>query len=471
MTGATPDPPAVAAPPSRLDILLNHLRKPVDGSSLAVFRIAFGVIAMIEVYRYFSNDWVNRYWVEPGLHLTYVGFGWVHPLPETGMYVLWALLAFAALGITLGVAYRASCLVFALGFSYSFLLDAGRYLNHFYLIALLAFLLACVPADRVWSLDVGTGRRSKKDRPIPAWSLWLLRFQIAVVYVYGAIAKLEPDWLRGEPMATWLARESDRALIGPLLVQDWMGPAMAWAGLGLDLLIVFAVAWRRTRIPALIAAGSFHLINNELFTIGVFPYLAFASLLLFCEPDWPRAIQRRVEGRTGRTPVVYEAPPPLTSPRDRKMATIALALAAVFVVAQLTVPLRHVFFPGRATWTEAGHNFSWHMKLRIKTGETYFVVVDPATRKAVAVNPTIELTYWQYEKMTTRPELIRQFAHHLARRYAEQGTPGVKVYARSTASLNNRPEQQFIDPDVDLAAQSPTLGTPSWVVPLMYPLP
>ena len=472
MTGTTPESAPDVARVHRLDALLARLRAPIDGSSLAVFRIVFGLIALIEVYRYFAHAWISRYWVDPTVHFTYTGFGWVHPMGEAAMHALWMILGGAAAGIMLGIFYRASCLVFALGFGYSFLLESARYLNHFYLIALLALLLAFVPADRVWTLDVRIRKPPKPEqRGVPAWSLWLLRFQVGVVYVYGAIAKMESDWLRGEPMGTWLADESDRPLVGSLLAQEWMGPAMAWAGLFFDLLIVFAVWWRPTRIPALIAAASFHFINNNLFDIGVFPYLAFAALLLFCEPDWPRRIQRRMAGPTAPPLAAFEPPPPITEPRKRMLAKVALAVAAVFVVAQLTIPLRHVVFSGKSNWTEAGHTFAWHMKLRIKDGEATFVVLNPDTRQAVMVDPNLELASWQYSKMAVRPEMLRQYAHHLADRFAEGGLPDVKVYARTSASLNGRPHQPLVDPSVDLAAEPASLGTPSWVVPLKHPLP
>jgi vitamin K-dependent gamma-carboxylase len=449
----------------RLDALQTRLRAPVDGASLAFFRIAFGLIALVEVYRYVSKGWVSRYWVDPTFHFTYTGFGWVRPPPEGVMFILWGLLAVAAVGITLGAFYRISCVTFALIFGYCFLIEAARYLNHFYLIALLAALLAIVPAHRVWSVD-SWSRRRPPGGSVPTWSLWLLRFQIAVVYVYGGIAKIEPDWLRGEPMTTWLGRQGDLPLVGSLLTADGAGIAAAWAGLFFDLFIVAAVAWRRTRVVALVFAAAFHLINNELFSLGIFPYLAFAALLLFCDPAWPRTTWYRLGGR----PPTPMAPAEATTPR-RFLAPVALGIAAVYVVAQLLVPFRHLPEPGRSNWTEAGHTFAWHMKLRIKTGTVSFRVVDPARDDMTTVDPTDVLSSWQYSKMAIRPEMIRQFAHHLADLSAENGVPGVEVYAWTQASLNGRPTQQLVDPRVDLAAEPVSFGAPDWVRPLGHPLP
>lgn len=447
---------------SVLDRLIERSRQPIDTASLAVFRILFGLIALVEVGRYFAHDWIRRYWEEPTFHFHYVGWGWVAPLPPPGMVLLWVLLGVAALAIMLGAFYRVATVVFAVAFGYSFLVETARYLNHFYFIELLAILLVFVPAHHVWSVDAWRHRWT--DRPSPAWALWLLRFQIGAVYVGGGIAKIDPDWLRGQPMGEWLSRDTDFFLIGGLFDHPWAGVAAAWLGMVFDLGIVFAVWWQPTRLLALNAAVIFHFINAQLFIIGVFPFLALASLLLFCPPDWPRQVVADLQARK-RT--ARDHGPPGARPR---FARAWFALAALFVASQVLIPLRHVVMPGRAAWTEGGHTFSWHMKLRDKEGEAMFRVVDPATGSAAVIDPQYHLTSWQYTAMTGRPELLRQYAVHLADTMAAQGSRP-RVYAMTAVSLNGRRPQPLIDPTVDLGAQRATLGTPSWVVPLKYPLP
>ncbi|MDF2697959.1 MAG: Vitamin K-dependent gamma-carboxylase, partial [Labilithrix sp.] len=45
---------------------------------------------------------------------------------------------------------------------------------------------------------------------MPAWVLWLVRFQIGLVYFYGGVGKLETDWLfRAMPLRIWLAANGD----------------------------------------------------------------------------------------------------------------------------------------------------------------------------------------------------------------------------------------------------------------------
>jgi vitamin K-dependent gamma-carboxylase len=452
-----------------LDRILVRARTPVDSASLAVFRIIFGAIGVWEVSRYFHHGWIARYWEEPDFHFNYVGFGWVEPLPAPGMQVLWAVLGIAAFAIAIGAYYRVAAIVFALCFGYSFLLETGMYLNHFYFLELLAILMVFVPAHHVWSFDAWR-QGWDANRSSPAWAVWILRFQIAVLYVGGGIAKIESDWLRGQPMSMWLDHRDHFPLIGQFFDHPWAGLIAAWSGMLFDLFIVFAVWWRPTRLPALVAATLFHFTNSQLFSIGVFPFLALACLTLFCEPDWPRALIRMLEGRrwTSRS---FEAPPALVG-RARTLATGGLVVALIFAAFQVIVPLRHYAMPGRSTWTEAGHTFSWHMKQRDKEGDVAFMLRWPGGPAHYLV-PADHLPSFQYNAMKTRPELIRQYAHHLAD-FAAEHDPAKRrpeVYAIAFVSLNGRKPQRMIDEKVDLAAEPPTLGTPSWVVPLREPLP
>jgi len=452
-----------------LERLLVKARTPVDAASLAVFRIIFGAIGTWEVGRYFHHGWIVRYWEEPEFHFHYVGFGWVEPLPAPGMQVLWAVLGVAAFAIAIGAYYRVAAVVFAIGFGYSFLLETAMYLNHFYFLELLAILMVFVPAHRVWSFDAWRSGWTH-DQPVGLWAVWVLRFQVAVLYVGGGIAKLDPDWLRGQPMSMWLGARTDFPLIGGLFDHPSAGLIGAWSGLLFDLFIVFAVAWRRTRLLALAAALIFHFTNSQLFSIGVFPFLALGCLTLFCEPDWPRALIRRLEGRRW-TPASFEAPPALVG-RAKTVASAGVVLALIFAAVQVLVPLRHFAMPGRSTWTEAGHTFSWHMKQRDKEGNVAFTLSRPGELDEYVL-PSEHLPSWQYNSMKTRPELIRQYAHHVADLAVERepSKPRPAVYGFAVVSLNGRKPQEMIDEKVDLAAEPATLGTPSWVVPLREPLP
>ena len=60
----------------------------VDISSLVAFRIFFGIIMLVEVYRYFEKGWIPRYWIEPKLNFPYWPFHFLTPFEGNGMYYL-----------------------------------------------------------------------------------------------------------------------------------------------------------------------------------------------------------------------------------------------------------------------------------------------------------------------------------------------------------------------------------------------
>src|SRR5437660_6300126 len=173
--------------------------EPVDIASLVFFRVVFGLLMVWDAYQHFVLNRIYTWWIEPRFLFKYYGFSWVHPWPGHVLYIHWLALGFFAFFVAVGFAYRFSAPLFFLSYSYFFLLDQTRYQNHTYLICLLAFLLIFLPANRAWSVDAWLWPRLRSDTT-PAWTVWLLRTQMAIVYFFGGIAKIEPDWLRGEPM-------------------------------------------------------------------------------------------------------------------------------------------------------------------------------------------------------------------------------------------------------------------------------
>ena len=71
--------------------------------------------------------------------------------------------------------------------------------------------------------------------------------QIFIVYFYGGIAKINPDWLRGEPMRHWLQNSSDFPVVGPFLTTELAAYLFSYGGLLFDLLIGFILLSSKTR--------------------------------------------------------------------------------------------------------------------------------------------------------------------------------------------------------------------------------
>ncbi|NOK59975.1 MAG: hypothetical protein GFH27_549291n167 [Chloroflexi bacterium AL-W] len=454
-----------------------YLQEPVDGSSLALFRILFGVIMLWEVWRYVSKGWIDRYYIDPTFFFSYVPF--IRPWEGEGMYWHFGLLGLLSVMMALGLHYRIASILFFPAFTYVFLLDKTQYLNHFYLISLISLLLAIVPAHRAWSLD---RLRSRDTSPgmVPRWSLAILRAQIVVVYFYGGIAKLNPDWLQGQPIGMWLAQNSDSSILGPLLVQKWTGLVFAYGGLVVDLSVGFLLLFRRTFWLGVIIVLMFNLINADVFQIGIFPFFMIGALVLFPRPDWPRRLldgkqpQKRVRRKNHqKTDSTAPLPEEILPTSRRRMPVFELGSGVLIILvlhlylaANLTVPLRHWLYPSNVNWSEEGHRFSWRMKLRDKSVNLAMFATNPQTGERTEIDFDEWLTDRQRRKMSARPDMILQFAHYYADRYEEQHGIRPIVNARAYASLNGRPPQVMIDFEVDLASQPVTLGASAWILPL-----
>ena len=407
----------------------------------------FGLLMAGAMVRVLAKGWVDTVLLAPAFHFSYPGFDWVRPLPPGLMHAFVAGLVACALGVAAGFFYRACAVLFFFGFTYLELIERANYLNHYWLVTLLAGLCAVLPLHREWSWDAVHGRVAR-DPFAPGWMLWLLRFQVAVVYVFAGLAKLNADWLlRAEPLRTWLAARADVPLLGPWLAEPGMAFAMSWAGAAYDLGIVAALLCVRTRPAAYATVMVFHIATALLFPIGLFPWLMIAAATLFFPPDWPR--RRSSEPRVSRLEL-FPTPP-----------RWAIASIMVFCVVQIALPLRPFLSEGNSAWTGHGFNFSWRVMLAERSGHVEFFAYDPATQQRWRLATRGKLTPWQERLMAQEPELIRQFAVRLADDLRCGGHAGVEVRADAFLALNGRPHARLLRADVDLVRPLPN----DWILP------
>lgn len=424
------------------------LSAPVDIASLAAFRMLFGAVMCAALVRSLAKGWVTTFFVEPTFHFTYAPFWFVHPWPGIGMYVHFAATALAALGVALGLCFRASAVAFFLGFTYIELLDKATYLNHYYLVSLLAALLALSPAGRAFSLDAAL-RPTIRAATVPAWVVQAFRYQVALVYVFAGVAKLNRDWLvEAQPLRIWLSARGDMPLVGALLEQPLTAHVASWAGAAFDLAIVPLLLAAKTRAPAYACLIGFHVATAALFPIGMFPWIMVAAATLFFPPSWPRRFLHRVMPADARAPAW--SPPRWLGP-----------LLAAHCALQTALPVRRLTDTTSSAWTLRGFNFAWNVMVAEKTGHVVFRARDRATTRTVVIEPSDILAPFQERAMAQDPDMIRAFGAELARRL---GSPGhaFAVHAEAFASLNGRPARLMIDPAIDLAGAVPD----SFVLPL-----
>lgn len=392
---------------------------PVDPASLVVFRAAFGLLLFVLVLRYFAHGWIDAQFHEPAHFFTWPGFGWVRPWPWPWMHAHFAALGALALLLAAGLFTRPAALLFCLGFTVVQLIDRTNYLNHYYLVSLLSFLLAVMPSARL-----------RPASAVPAWTLWLLRFQVGVVYLFAGLAKLQEDWLlRAQPLRLWLAHAADLPVVGPLLGETFTAYVLSWAGMLFDLSAPFLLLWRRSRPFAFAGLVAFHLATAILFPIGLFPWIMIVGALVFLPPDWPRGWLRT-------------AAPRLPEPAPRPGLAVQVLLSA-YVLLQLALPLRQGFARTEQLWSEAGSHFAWRVMLVEKTGHVRFTARDPRTGRDWEVRPGEYLTPVQEHFMAFQPDLIRDFGRFVAGDFARRGLGAVEVRAEAWVSMNGRPARRL----------------------------
>jgi hypothetical protein len=437
--------------PTTIERVRAALVRPVDATGLAAFRVLFGVVLFAGIVRVLTSGWIEKMYVEPRFFFSYWGFEWVRPWPAAWMYVHYAVLAVLALFIAAGLFYRASAALFFIGFTYTQLIDVTNYLNHHYLVSLLALLFVFLPLHATWSIDAWR-KPSVRRETLPAWVLWLLRAQIAIVYVNAGLAKATSDWLFGaQPLNIWLTARMHTPIIGPWLGELWVAYVASWGAFLYDTTIVLWLSWRRSRPFAFAAVIVFHGLTFLWFNIGIFPFLMTVNATIFFAPSWPR---RLVRG---------ERREPRAEGGERRLARPVAALIAAYLAVQVLVPLRHFLYAGDVLWNEEGMRWSWKVMVREKHGSTTFYVTLPDGRQ-VQVPPRRYLNGRQEREMAAQPDLILQLAHRIARDYEDAGYGRVEVRAESLVSLNGRRARPMIDPTRDLARVEDGLAPKDWIL-------
>jgi len=463
-----------------VDRLQRALSEPRDASALAVFRMLFGLLMVGSVARYFLYGWIDRFYVRPRMHFTYWGLDWVQPLPEPGMTILLVGLGVCAAMIAVGLAYRFAAAAFFVGFTYLHLLDVSNYLNHYYLVSLIALLLILLPLHGKWSLDARL-RPSVRRETLPAWMTYLLRFQVGVVYVFAALAKVGPDWLlHGQPLGIWLHSRTDTPVIGPWLDEPMVALAMSWAGFLYDATIVFWLSWRRTRPFAFVVVCAFHFMTHVFFSIGIFPIAMTIAVTVFFSEDWPRRLLAR--GRALHSAVIRRkgregsegartggAGDPLGEPSRAVASPLprwGVAVLAAWAMLHVLLPLRTHLYGGDPNWHEQGMRWAWRVMVREKNGDVrYRVRVNGESRERIFV-PNDYLTREQEIEFAGQPDLILQLAHHIRDELEADGYRDVEVRADAWASLNGRRSARLIDPEVDLARVHDGVAPAAWILPV-----
>ncbi|MFT5848255.1 HTTM domain-containing protein [Psychroserpens sp.] len=440
-----------------------YLNKTTNAAPLAVFRVFFGIMMCFSLLRFWYHGWIEKLYIEPKFHFKYYNFEWVKSLGDYN-YILFVICGLSATFVALGLKYRIAIITFFITFTYIELLDKTTYLNHYYFISVLSFLMIFLPANAKFSIDNILNKKSYNQ--IPNWTIDSIKLLLGIVYFYAGIAKLNSDWLfKAMPLKIWLPSKYDLPFIGNnLMQQDWFHYTMSWSGMLYDLTIPFLLLYKRTRIFAFVLVVIFHLFTRVLFSIGMFPYIMIIATLIFFDASVHEkiiAIFKRVLTPFRRkiyAPQVQE----LYHYSSRK---ILLPIIAVFFAFQILFPFRYMLYKNELFWTEDGYRLSWRVMLMEKAGMTTFKIANSKSGQYFYVDNTDFLTAFQEKQMSFQPDFILEYAHYLGDHFKAQGHENVQVFADSYVALNGRLSQPYVDSKVDLYQEKESFKPKHWILP------
>lgn len=421
--------------------------------------MCFGIMLLMSIVRFWSNGWIHDLYIKPLIYFPFYGFEFVKPLGYNSYY-LFALCGLSALFVAVGFLYRLSSIVLFLSFTYIELIDKTTYLNHYYFISLICFLMIFMPANVSFSVD--SFFRKKSFQQIPAWTIDAIKFMVCILYFYAGLAKINSDWLfEALPLKIWLPARNDMPIIGWLFEYKATAFVFSWVGCIYDLLIPFLLWNKRTRIWAYLAVIVFHVLTSMLFPIGMFPYIMIVTALVFFSADFHLKIIHfinKILKMNNSNVFVNEC----FEYGNYSQKVIKMILVVFFVI-QIVLPFRYLLYPGQLFWTEQGFRFSWRVMLIEKAGLAEFTIKDKLGKRIV-VNNRDFLTALQEKMMSTQPDMILQYAQFSGKFYANNGFVEPQVYVDSYVALNGKMGRPLVDPKVDLMKEKESLFHKKWIL-------
>lgn len=435
-----------------------HLFKEENAASLGLFRIFFGIVLFAQTLWFIKTDFITTNLFEPVLHFKFYYFQFLEPLSKPLMKAMMLLMLFSTLLITIGRFFKYASIFYGVSFTYLWLLDKSYFNNHYYFISLLVFLLIFSDADRWGSL-----KKTNEAKTVPYWQIFILKFQIFIVFFIAGINKINTYWLVNlQPMRHIL---ETKASINNYnwLANDFSFAFFSWLGLLFDLSIGFLIWSGKTRKFAIVFYALFNLINFWLFydigEIGFFPFLLLACLSLFFNP---KKINQQLCWLNKKQYMPVKN-------RNTSNHQLFFALVIAFVLLQSILPFRHMLYNDNVDWSGKGQRFAWRMKIMFKDPDIHFYLSEEGSTKKTEVNIGNFLNSKQYTNLIYYPDFIPTVAKHIKEEGIKRGFKNPKVTANFKIGFMGHPSQFLVDPDLNLSQiEVHPFQNSSWILPLNH---
>ena len=232
---------------------------------LAVARIASGIAMLVELPNTAAT--LQRLTMPTVIHAPYVPF--MPRVNEPIAAVLIVAWLIGAVGLVVGFRTRLAGSLLTVTLALVLFLDQQLYSNHLYLMLWVAGLLTLADSGAAISLDA---RQAGERSWVSGWPVTMLCIVVSIVYGFAALAKLNPDFLSGSVVASYLRRDGLLAVpdawrsLEPMLILSLLAvcseafvsvflwvprwrPAALVVGLGLH---VFITGWLSPTVSLLV---------------------------------------------------------------------------------------------------------------------------------------------------------------------------------------------------------------------------
>jgi hypothetical protein len=438
--------------------LVGTLFQPAAIYPLVALRIAFGLSMAIWSLSMLFSGMVKKLFIDPHFFFSYRGLEWIKPLSSFGMHTIFVIIFLSAVLITIGWFYRWSAILFIGSFAYVVLIDRTNYLTYFYFVLLISIMLMLSPAHRLFSIDLIRKPALRVDY-VPRWFILAFQIQIAMVFFFAGMAKLNSDWLfSGRPMAIWLYDIGSKYGLANTWVANSriLAVLFSWILIAFDFLIPHFLLDQRSSIKAFQIVVFVQLIGALLLPTGFFPVLLTLSCIVFLPVDVLHAAISRMsyflydifqfKGDVFKVGSSY-----LLQFREKKLFPLFIFC---FLAVQILLPVALFLKWGSAEWSDKAFAFSWKIGLHEKRGEIKFWACDSITGDEYLLNLNNYLTPYQQERMIDNRELILQFARHLQHLPSITSTSNpMNLRAQASISFNGRKPVCIVDKNQDLFMQ------------------
>ena len=365
-----------------------------------------------------------------------------------------------------------------------FFYEKSLYNNHHYLYGIILSIFA------ISSLFSDKNMQSK-------YTLKILQYQISIVYLFAGLTKLNSfEWIFDAlPIRIWFfdgtstwspflwrlegyINYSKNELFDLSLTNSdfelymtIFSYIMSYYSLFIDLFGGIILLFSRNTLLiklTLIFLNIFHLCNFLFFDIGTFPIVMLSTTLLWWIPCY------------SFHPInLFDI---LKIKVKNIQNTIIIFLLLFFIVFQFIFPLRFILFTNDINWTKDSHYFSWRMMINHEETLTKWIAIDSSSNSQLWIDSYVNdpnylrIIPHQRQVLGYDPPLMQQFAREhvlpiviLQHNVSLENT---RVYVNSWRSLNGKPFQRWIKPDLDLLYEakeyclfSIICSHSNWIVP------